>query len=152
MVTNNRQPLPRWAPLLALPLFVLTAGGCASKHTIEPGPWRLSIEAGRNHTDSKQFEPRPKDVEVTVDWGSPKGTEDVRVFFPIRSGSGLRELKGTIKDHEIDLNGVDQDWIIWIKGKVNNPQSLNGNAFARGRLNDKLLFDGTWTMVKAKPE
>src|SRR5262249_28657025 len=144
MANNDRKALRRWTAALLLLSAVVPAAGCFRHHTIEPGSWRMSIDASRTSPQFKQYAPKPRDVEVAVDWGKEKGTEEIRVFFESKTGQGTRELKGKIAGGDIELKGVDQDWDLSFWGRVNNPQSMNGLAYGRGRINDQINFEGTW--------
>ena len=158
----------RWMPLLIISTLGPAASGCFRHHTIEPGPWRLKIEAGTQNPESKRYSRKPRNVEVLVDW-SKSGTdiEDVKLQYVSRTGDNVvtRQMSGTIQAgggsqagsepfKEISVEGSDPDWTLHLWGKVYGPESMGGSAFARSRNYDfdKLYFEGTWTMVRIKPE
>lgn len=148
--TNFRRP---FTALLFTALTFPALEGCLKSHTIQPGIWRLSIEAQKEDPESWKYARKPRDVDLTVDWGTKK-TEVVKIRYESKTETGTkpRELKGKIDGTDIVLEGYDQDWVIWLKGVVNGPRSMNGTAFGRGRLNDKAYFNGTWTLVKVQEE
>ena len=137
--------------------------GCFRHHTIEPGTWRLMLEP-RDAKSAAYSRNKPRDVEVTVEWGEGKKSEVVTVQYVAKSDAQERALRGTIATvsdrgqdrgsdrSEIDLRGQDPKWNLWLHGVVHNGRSMSGNAFALGRFDDKQSFDGTWTMTKAEVE
>ena len=165
---KREKPMTR-PTALGRPAILFLAGaalllpGCFRHHTIEPGTWRLTIEA--NDVESKVFaRKKPRDVEVTVDWGDGKSYEMVNVQFMTKTDGQTRALRGKIESqeshldgrkvesHEIHLEGLDPAWILMLSGKVHDPKSVSGTAFARGRLeNDMRSFQGTFTMNKVEP-
>lgn len=144
-------PLLRALPLMAL----LTGSGCFRSHTIEPGTWKLTIRS--ESQESQNYTPPPANVEVTVDWGKEKGTEDVRVVITNPPNENQPEVKkytlaGVLKEGEVELQGMAQYWEVRVWAKVLSPRSLMGPMFARMRPpNDRKYFEGIWRITKVQP-
>lgn len=132
-------------------LIALLGGGCFRHHTIEPGTWRLTLKPSRG---SEKWVAPPTEVEVAVDWAREEGVELVKVkYFPAPQGENQAQpyvLAGRLKEGKVDLKGNTNFWQMRIWGEVLTPQSMNGTAFARGRLEDDALFEGTWRMAKVR--
>lgn len=154
MNINFWQSIRGWVPFLAL-VAVIPSPGCLRSHTIQGGLWRLKMEPTNVKDDSQLYVQKPRDVEVEVDWGEEENSELIKVSYQIPQGprTAVRSLTGKIeKGREVHLEGADQDWNLWFKGIVVDPTYMNGNAWARGRLRDDLVFNYLWTMEKIPDE
>jgi hypothetical protein len=158
MTTTLPQEIRRLMPLAALCLLSPLVSGCFRHHAIEPGRWRLTIEAKPSSPESKRFLRKPRDVDVQVDWSKADTTmELIKVHYLSRVNQNEidRALVGTIDtERKVSLEGSDPDWELALWGSVNSLSSMNGLVFGRSRnfkLND-LLFEGTWTMRRIEPQ
>ncbi len=165
MKPNRTRELASILRFLALCLPLALSFGCMRRHSIEAGSWRLQLKASQPGSQSERYVTPIKDVQLTVQWGKEKGTELIKIQYlkpaPEESSEQKDELEeesapvamaGEIQNGEVKLLGADAHWNLQLRGKVLNPSTMQGTAFARGRHagQDKYYFDGTWRMVKTK--
>ena len=144
---------------LYLPLLALFAGaGCFRSHTIEPGTWKLAILPKEENPENRKYVPPPANVEVSVDWGKEKDTEDVKVVITNPAKADEPEgkkyaLTGVLKDGQIrPLKGFSDYWEVQVFATVNSSRLVSGTMWARMRPpNDNVYFEGIWKITKVTP-
>jgi hypothetical protein len=131
----------------------LPAAGCFRSHTIEPGTWKLTISPTESSGDAQSLVPPPRKVEVNVDWGREKAVEELKINYYPEAAPGEPPpkpwvLAGKVQEGKVEIVGFTSFWNLRLWGVVESSVRMNGNVFARGRLQDKRYFSGTFRLVK----
>ena len=145
--------LTRLISFAALASTLVPGVGCFRSHTIEPGTWRLTIRPTESSGDSQSLVPPPRKVELNVDWGKEKGLEDLKIHYypeptPEEPSPKPWVLGGKVQDGKVEIVGLTSFWNIRLWGVVESSFKMSGNVFARGRLQDKRYFSGTFHLGK----